>query len=189
MPSPAVRIGAFLAALALFASRAAASPDPHIYLLTITVVRNSVVISFALNGDVDPELARRLRSGLATSIDYDIGLAERTRYWFDESLDRHRLRITAEYDPIARDFIVRDFWDGRPAGVRRAHEFSEAAGLLLSRSNLPAFRVERGWPHKHLYVKMRASYDAGHFFALAPVDSTTDWKKSRTFKIHDADLP
>jgi hypothetical protein len=35
---------------------------------------------------------------------------------------------------------------------------------------------------------MRASYDAGHFFALAPVESSTEWKKSKTVKVHDADL-
>ena len=53
------------------------------------------------------------------------------------------------------------------------------AGCSFRESELPAFRVRKDWPHKHLYVKMRASYDAGRFFALAPVDSSTEWKKSQ----------
>lgn len=176
-----------LTSLVLVASAASAA-EPHIYKLDIIVRGNQVRVNFALNGEVDPALAARLRSGLATSIDYDLRLAERNRYWFDQQLASHKLRITAEYDPIARNYIVSDLWDGKPGGTARVHEFAEAAGRLLSRGNLLAFNVQKNCPHKHLYVRMRASYDAGHFFALAPVDSSTDWKKSRTFKIHNADL-
>lgn len=177
------------AALVLaFGASAARGETPHIRQLDIVVRGNEVRLDFTLNGSIDPELARRLESGLETSIDYTLRLEERNRYWFDQFLEEHRLRITAAYDPVRREFIVRDSWDGKPAGSTTAREFGEAARLLLSRRELPAFRVRRDWPHKHLYVKMRASYDAGHTFALAPVDSSTDWKKSKTFKIHEADL-
>jgi len=178
--------GAFALVLALAAPLAA--EPPHIAPLVVDVRGNDLFLTFVLNGAVDPELARRIESGLETSIDYDVRLLERNRYWFDQELEAHRFRVTAAYDPVRRQYVVRDFWDRKPAATVSTGEFAQAARLLVARDRLPAFRVRRGWPHKHLYVKMRASYDAGHFFALAPVNSSTEWKKSKTVKVHDADL-
>lgn len=176
------------AAVAVAVASSARAEAPHIAPLTVDVSGADLFLTFVLNGAVDPDLSRRIESGLETSIDYDVRLAERNRYWFDQDLDSHRFRVTAAYNPVKREYVVRDFWDRKPAATVATSDFSEAARLLVSRTRLPAFRVRRGWPHKHLYVKMRASYDAGHFFALAPVDSTTEWKKSKTVKVHDADL-
>jgi hypothetical protein len=174
--------------MALWPGRAVRAGDPHIFRLDVEVRGNEVWISFAMRGAVDPELARRLQSGLDTAIDYDIRLFERNRYWFDQFLEKHRLRIAATYDAISREYVVRDFWDGEAAGTRSARSFAEMTEILLSRSAIRAFRVHKDWPHKHLYVKMKATYNTGHFVALAPVSSASDWKKSQTFKIHDADL-
>ena len=185
---PVRRAAAWLAFVFLAAASAARAENPHISPLAIGVRGNEVFLTFTLNGALDPQLSRRLESGLELSIDYDLRLLDRNRYWFDQFLEAHRYRIAATYNPVKREYLVRDFWDGKPSGVLTTQEFSEAARLLVSRNDLRAFRIHRDWPHKHLYVKMRASYDAGRFFALAPVDSTTEWKKSKTFKIHDADL-
>lgn len=162
--------------------------NPHIHPLRIEVRGNEVLINFVLNGALDPTLSRRLESGLETSIDYEMKLEERNRYWFDDFLAARRLRVIAAYDSVRREYVIREIWDGKSGASQTTKEFAEAARLLVSRASLPVFRVLPGWPHKHLYVKMKASYDSGHFFALAPVDSSTEWKKSRTFKIHDADL-
>jgi hypothetical protein len=179
-----------LGALALTGAfaRPAAGQGPHIHPLDIEVRGNEVWINFLLGGAVDPDLAHRIESGLETTIDYDIRLYERNRYWFDQFLESHRFRVTAAYDAVRREYLIRDFWDGESAGIQTARDFDEAVRLLVSRQSLFVGRVRKDWPHKHLYVKMRASYDSGHFFALAPVDYTTVWKKSKTFKIHDADL-
>jgi hypothetical protein len=182
------RAAVCLALASLAIAPAARAENPHISPLAIGVRGNEVFLTFTLNGALDPQLARRLESGLELSIDYDLRLLDRNRYWFDQFLEVHKYRVAATYNAVKREYLVRDFWDGKAAGALTTQEFSEAARLLVSRSDLSAFRVHRDWPHKHLYVKMRASYDAGRFFALAPVNSTTEWKKSKTFKIHDADL-
>jgi len=177
-----------MAAAAALPALPALAENPHIAPLNVEVRRNELFLTFTLNGALDPELSRRLESGLELSIDYDVRLLDWNRYWFDQFLDFHRLRIAATYNPVKREYQVRDFWDGKPAGSFTTQEFTEAARMLVSRKDLPGFRVRKDWPHKHLYVKMRASYDAGRFFALAPVNSSTEWKKSKTFKVHDADL-
>jgi hypothetical protein len=181
-------LGFGLALFAALGSGSARAENPHIAPLAVTVRGNELFLTFTLNGALDPQLSRRLESGLELSIDYDIRLLERNRYWFDQFLESHRFRIAATYNPVKREYLVRDFWDDKPSGQFTTQEFTEAARMLVSRRELPGFRVHRDWPHKHLYVKMRASYDAGRFFALAPVNSTTEWKKSKAFKVHDIDL-
>ena len=178
----------FVGLLLAGAGRKSLAENPHIHPLQVEVRRNEVLINFVLNGALDPTLSRRLESGLETSIDYEIKLEERNRYWFDEFLAARKLRVTAAYDSVRREYVVREVWDGKAGASQTTKEFAEAARLLVSGSSVPVFRVLSGWPHKHLYVKMKASYDSGHFFALAPVDSSTEWKKSKTFKIHDVDL-
>jgi len=183
-----LRVCLALAFLSAAAARVARAKNPHIAPLAVTVRGNELFLTFTLNGALDPQLSRRLESGLELSIEYDLRLLDRNRYWFDQFLEAHRFRVAATYNPVKREYLVRDFWDGKPADGFTTQEFTEAARMLVSRKDLPGFRVHKDWPHKHLYVKMRASYDAGRFFALAPVDSSTEWKKSKTFKIHDADL-
>jgi hypothetical protein len=34
---------------------------------------------------------------------------------------------------------------------------------------------------------MRASFDAGYVFTIIPVDSRTDWKKSKRFNVHGSE--
>ncbi len=182
------RVAVCLALAFLAPANAARAENPHISPLAIGVRGNEVFLTFTLNGALDPQLSRRLESGLELSIDYDLRLLDRNRYWFDQFLESHRYRVAATYNPVKREYLVRDLWDEKPVRTFTTQEFSEAARLLVSRSNLSSFRIRKDWPHKHLYVKMRASYDAGRFFALAPVESSTEWKKSKTFKIHDADL-
>jgi Domain of unknown function (DUF4390) len=185
-----VKPGAASAILAAFCALAAplSAADPHIHPLAVKVERNQVSVDFGLNGALESGLQARLESGLSTAIDYDIGLLDRNRYWFDRQLDSHRLRVEAACDAVRRECVVKDFWDGRPSGVAASRSLAEASRMLVARAGLAAFRVKRDWPHKHLYVRMRASFDAGKFVALKPVEVSTDWKKSKTFKIHDADL-
>ena len=172
----------------MVAVSAAAASDPHIYPLAVHVDKERVLLDFGLAGALEGGLAARLEAGLPTAVEYDVDLLERNRYWFDRMLDSHRLRVEVSCDAVRRDCVVRDFWDDHPSGVASARSLPEAGRLLAGRAGLEAFRVKRGWPHKHLYVRMRASFDRGRFVALAPVEFSTDWKKSKAFKVHDADL-
>jgi Domain of unknown function (DUF4390) len=161
-----------------------ADPEPHISPLVVHSNGADIAIDFTLRGALNPDLARRIESGLATTIDYEIRLYARNRYWFDQKLDIHHFTVSVTYDPIRREYVVIDLYDGREVGRRPVHEFSEAAGWIVSRRAIHVFRFSPRWPRKNLYVMMRARFDAGHFFAFVPVDSVSDWKKSKVFQIN-----
>src|SRR5690348_10822944 len=118
------RIRILVALFALVFALPALAENPHIAPLNITVRRNEVSVTFTLNGALDPELSRRLESGLELSIDYDLRLLDRNRYWFDQFLDFHRLRIAATYNSVKREYLVQDFWDGKAAGTFTTQEFT-----------------------------------------------------------------
>jgi len=145
-----------------------------------------VFVSFALDGALNPELARKIEAGLETSIRYDIRLYRRYPYWFDDSVERRRYRVAVTFDPVTREYAVEEALDGKPLRRTTTRDFPEAARLLLSRENLLAFHVQPGRPTRNLYVQMRASFDAGYVFTIIPVDSRTPWKKSRRFNIRAA---
>lgn len=140
-------------------------------------------MSFALDGPLNPELARKIEAGLETAIRYDIRLYRRYPYWFDDSVEQRRYRVAVTFDPVTREYAVHETLDGRPLRRTTTREFPEAARLLLSRENLLAFHVQRGRPTRNLYVQMRARFDAGYVFTIIPVDSRTPWKKSRRFNV------
>ncbi|HEY6064861.1 MAG TPA: DUF4390 domain-containing protein [Thermoanaerobaculia bacterium] len=170
---------------ALAAASAAAQADsgPRIRELRVESRSRDVFLSFALDGALNPELARKIEAGLETSIRYDIRLYRRYPYWFDDSVERRRYRVAVTFDPVTREYAVEESLDGRPLRRTTTREFPEAAKLLLSRDSLLAFHVQPGRPTRNLYVQMRASFDAGYVFTIIPVDSRTPWKKSRRFNI------
>jgi uncharacterized protein DUF4390 len=159
---------------------------PRVRDLRVESRGRDVFVSFALDGALNPELARKIEAGLETSIRYDIRLYRRYPYWFDDSVEQRRYRVAVTFDPVTREYAVEETLDGKPLRRTTTREFPEAARLLLSRENLLAFHVQPGRPTRNLYVQMRASFDAGYVFTIIPVDSRTPWKKSRRFNVRAA---
>jgi hypothetical protein len=178
----------FLAGFTFAASAAAAQADsgPRVRDLRVESRGRDVFVSFALDGALNPELARQIEAGLETSIRYDIRLYRRYPYWFDDAVERRRYRVAVTFDPVTREYAVGETLDGKSLRRTTTREFPEAARLLLSRENLLAFHVQPGRPTRNLYVQMRASFDAGYVFTIIPVDSRTPWKKSKRFNVRAA---
>ncbi len=178
--------GAALLVCGLLAAASALGEDekgPRIAQLRVEARGRDVFIGFTLAGALNPELARKIEAGLETVIRYDIRLYRRYPYWFDDFVDQRKYRVAATYDPVTREYAVQETLDGKPLRRTTTREFSEAARLLLSRENLLAFHAGPGRPTRNLYVRMRASFDAGYVFTIIPVDSKTPWKKSKRFNV------
>jgi Domain of unknown function (DUF4390) len=176
---------ALLCSCLLTASFAPAQTNsgPRVRDLRVESRGRDVFVSFALDGALNPELARKIEAGLQTSIRYDIRLYRRYPYWFDDPVERRRCRVSVTFDPVTREYAVEEVLDGKPLRRTATRDFPDAARLLLSRESLLAFHVQPGRPTRNLYVQMRASFDAGYVFTIIPVDSRTPWKKSRRFNV------
>jgi len=174
----------------LLAAALAAGQDekgPRITQLRVDARGRDVFLGFTLAGALNPELARKIEAGLETAIRYEIRLYRRYPYWFDDFIEKRKYRAAATYDPVTREYVVDETIDGKPLRRTTTRDFAEAARLLLTRENLLAFHVARGQTTRNLYVQMRASFDAGYVFTIIPVDSRTDWKKSKRFNVHGSE--
>jgi hypothetical protein len=171
----------------LVAALAAGQGGPRITQLRIDTRGRDVFLGFTLAGALNPELARKIEAGLETAIRYEIRLYRRYPYWFDDFIEKRKYRAAATYDPVTREYAVDETLDGKPLRRTTTRDFAEAARLLLTRENLLAFHVARGRTTRNLYVQMRASFDAGYVFTIIPVDSRTDWKKSKRFNVHGSE--
>ena len=182
------RIAAAALAYGLWPLAVAAQPDagPRVRDLRVESRGRDVFVTFALEGALNPELARKIEAGLETAMRYDIRLYRRYPYWFDDMLEQRRYRAAVTFDPVTREYAVAETLDGKPLRRTATREFSEATRLLLTRERLLAFHVQRGRPTRNLYVQVRAKFDAGYVFTIIPVDSRTPWKKSKRFNVRAA---
>ena len=160
---------------------------PRVTQLRVDPRGRDVFVGFTLAGALNPELARKIEAGLETAIRYEFRLYRRYPYWFDDFIEKRKYRAAATYDPVTREYVVDETIDGKPLRRTTTRDFAEAARLLLTRENLLAFHVARGQTTHNLYVQMRASFDAGYVFTIIPVDSRTDWKKSKRFNVHGSE--
>ncbi len=183
-------VRAVLVLCGLLTAALAAGQDakgPRITQLRVDARGRDVFLGFTLAGALNPELARKIEAGLETAIRYEIRLYRRYPYWFDDFIEKRKYRAAATYDPVTREYAVDETLDGKPLRRTTTRDFAEAARLLLTRENLLAFHVARGKATRNLYVQMRASFDAGYVFTIIPVDSRTDWKKSKRFNVHGSE--
>jgi Domain of unknown function (DUF4390) len=168
------------------AARAQSERGPRVRDLRVESRGRDIFVSFLLAGALNPELARRIEAGLETALRYDIRLYRRYPYWFDDMVEQRKYRVAVTFDPVTREYAVEESLDGRPLRRTTTRDFPEASRLLVSRENLLAFHVQSGRPTRNLYVRMRASFDAGYVFTIIPVDSKTPWKRSRRFNVREA---
>ncbi|MGH9369224.1 MAG: DUF4390 domain-containing protein [Thermoanaerobaculia bacterium] len=179
-------LGVFLFPFALaFGPAAAPAEDtpPQVTVLRVTTRGPDVFLRFQLTGVLNPELARRIETGLETTIRYEIRLYRQFRYWFDNFLDARRYAVSVTFDPVTREYVVAETLDDKPLSRATTADFEDVRRLLVSKESLLAFHVRPEWPQRNLIVHMRAAFDSGYLFAFIPVDYRTSWKKSKKFAI------
>lgn len=170
--------------LGLPAKGALAEGTPRIDSLHAEARGPDVFIDFRLTGALNPELARKIESGLETVIRYEIRLNRHNAHWlWDDRMGTRKYRVSVTYDAVTREYVTVESMDGHPLQRSTTHEFAEVARRLVSRQNLLVFRVRYEDWRTNLYVQMRATFDSGYLFTIIPVDSRTDWKNSNRFEV------
>jgi uncharacterized protein DUF4390 len=175
---------AFVGVLLLACAAGAEQEKPRIEALKADARGPDVFVGFRLAGALNPELARKIESGLETVIRYELRLYRHNAHWlWDDRMDARLYRVAVTYDPVTREYVVVETMDGRPLQRTTTHNFTEVARRLLSRENLLVFRVRHDDWRTNLYVQMRAAFDSGYLFTIIPVDSRTPWTESNRFEV------
>ena len=141
-----------------------------------------VLASFTLSGGIDGRLARRIDSGLPTSITYEIELHKDRKRWYDNRLDRSTLEVMAVHDAVARTYNVHFRLDGELIESRTVRDREALVAAMTRVERAPVFTLGSGTPRGRLLIKVRAELGSRTILSFIPVSILTDWKASNKFR-------
>lgn len=171
-----------LALLGLLFLASQARADAAIHGLKVGLDSNRVVAAFVLTDAFDNRMARRIDSGLPTSILYEVELHKDRKRWYDNRIDRTTLEVVAVHDAVARTYNVHFKLAGELVESRtvRDREALEAAMTRIER--MPVFTLGDDTPEGRLIVKVRAHLGSRTLLSFIPVAVHTEWKDSNKFR-------
>lgn len=152
-------------------------PKARIADFAVDVEEQQVLVSFRLEDAFDEDLRRRLDSGLATGIVYDFALVRKRPLWFNKTVARGKLQVSAMYNAVSREYLVNYKHDGALIDSRVVREADElyAAMSRFERLAVLSLAGRKG----ELTVKVRAELGTGSLLFFIPTLRTTDWEERK----------
>jgi hypothetical protein len=127
------------------------------------------------------DVVRRLASGLATTVVWEMRLFILRRNWFDGLRDERRYEVTATWRPVSGDYALERRLDGRLLETVVVPGREEAEAALSRLPGIPAFRMGPHLVGKPLVVRVRCLYGTGVALGFVPTRTMTDWRRSPAF--------
>jgi hypothetical protein len=169
--------------LCLLALAASAGTDKaRIRGLQVAVEGDRVLASFHLQNGFDQRLARRLESGLPTSILYRLELHRDRKRWYDRRLKANTLEVVAVYDAVARVYNLHSKLDDKLVESRTLRERGEVQEAMTRVGPLPVFTLEGVPSRGRFLVKVQAELGSRTLLSFIPVAVSTDWADSNKFR-------
>jgi hypothetical protein len=170
-----------LLGILLFVSQARAE-EARVSEIWISLDGDRVLAAFTLRNAFDRRLARRLESGLPTSILYRLELHRDRKRWYDDKLEENTLEAVAIYDALARAYTINLKLDGKLIESRTVRDRQAAEAAMTQIGPLPVFSVA-GLPRRsRLLIKVQAELGTRNLLSFIPMAIETDWKDSPKFR-------
>jgi hypothetical protein len=147
--------GAAVAALvlALTALVAAQAPD----LVVTPIARDGeVLVSFALNEGLTPDVRDAIHSGLSTSIVYDLELRRASAAWFDRTIAEATISATVRFDNLTRRYQCARALNGRIEDARPTEDEGAVQRWMTRFDRVPLAATTVLEPNADYYVRVRA---------------------------------
>jgi len=176
-----VLLGAAALLLALGPALRAEEEEPRVAGVSTAFAGRVLRVSAHLSPELPEELARRLASGLPTTVVWRIGLFAHRPLWWDGRKGERRYAVTATYRPDSDDLSVERRLDGRLLDTEIVRTRAEAGHALARVSALPAFTMGRHLDGKRLVVKVACRYGTSVSLGVVPTDAETEWRRSPVF--------
>jgi hypothetical protein len=158
---------AWLLAWALMASWFAAPDDIHVMSL---VREGQVLVSFTVNNGFTEQIRESIRSGLPTSISYQVELRRSQPIWFDATLASATVTAGVRYDNLTRLHQLSRTIDGRGEEPRVTDNPEVVRAWLTEFKSLPLFSTRGLEPNGEYYVQVRARTHPRFAWFLWPWD-------------------
>jgi hypothetical protein len=159
----------FAAALALSASLHAAPPPPDV---TVTPIARDgqVQVTFDLSDAFTSDVRDAIRSGLATTFDYDIELRHGTAGWFDRTVSSVTITATVRFDNLTRRYQMSRILDGRAEDGPATEEEDAVRRWLTHFERIPVSATSALEANGEYYVRVRARTRPRNTWFLWPWD-------------------
>jgi hypothetical protein len=150
-------MGVRLLTAMVLALTAAGAPEASAQSIRVTPVATDgrIRVTFLLADGFTDELRAAIRSGLPTTIVYEIEL-RRPSIWFDRTIASAEVSVRAEYDNLTRRYQVTRMQDGRLEWTRPAEREPDVRAWMTEFDRLPLFSTAGLEPNVEYYVRVRA---------------------------------
>jgi hypothetical protein len=115
-----------------------------------------VLVSFTLVNGLTTELQAAIRSGMASTIAYEVELRRGGTLWFDRTLASCTVTATAQYDNLTRQHRLSRTVDGRGEEPRLTEDEAEVREWMTVFKQLSLFSTQGLEPNGEFYVRVRA---------------------------------
>ena len=166
--------GLLLACLFLLA--ADGDSPPAIENLQIHRQDGDLVVSFELTNVFDVPTLERIRSGLPTNFTYVIRLENPRPMWWDGTMGRTTLELTATYNAVTQEYLVNTKQDDKLIDSRAVMSIEDLQRAMTMVSSLTAFELPEQTGNG-TYVKVRAELGRRNFMLLFRRTVATDWAR------------
>ena len=106
-----MRRGALMLALLLgLLLPAAAHAEPRLTHLTITNTRDHLLIYTDLTGAFVEKVEKAVKSGVETTVSFDVDVFQQKRFWFDKRIATLRTRHRMKFDVLKKNYAITRSW-------------------------------------------------------------------------------
>jgi hypothetical protein len=135
---------------------------------------DAVYVSFSFPAGFTDDMRAALRSGLPTTIAYDVELRKEVPAWFDHTIATATVMASALYDNLTRQHQLTRTVDGRSEGPRTTADEEDVRAWLTSTDRLKLFKTAGLEPNGEYYIFVRAqSKPRTSWFLFWPFDRGT----------------
>lgn len=143
------------AALALALVGAVSDAPPTIRVVPIAR-DGKLFVSFELANGFTSDLRDVIRSGLTTTLTYDVDLRIAVPLWIDRTIDSARITARVEYDNLTRQHRLAFEVNGRIQDAKVTEDEQLVRRWLTVVDRLPLFETSQLEPNREYYVRVRA---------------------------------
>jgi hypothetical protein len=152
---------------ALVASWFAVPDEIHV----VSLIRETqVLVSFTIDTGFTQEIRDSIRSGLQTTISYEVELRRSVPIWFDSTLASVTVTAGVRYDNLTRLYQLSRSIDGRGEEPRVTDNEDAVRAWMTEFKSLPLFSTKALEPNGEYYVQVRARTHPRFTWFLWPWD-------------------
>ncbi len=171
--------------LAPVVARADPRADPEVTNVRVAIDDGYARLSFQLDGAFDEPVLERISTGLPTGFRYQFRLDRDRKRWFDASLARSMLEVSAMYNAVTEEYLVNFKLDGKLIESRVVRDLEALERAMTRIASVPVFELAGLDGSDRMLVRVRADLGSKTGFLFLPTREETGWTRSRKFRPDD----